>query len=338
VPPQRAPARRTAKPRATARPPPCTPIDPETLEPCPDPNAPVTAGAPPPRPAPAANIAIVTAHIRGVDPRGPNLMPVVTSAERTADMADIAEANINAYAKWHGYRMNVLRDPVDRDRPLAWSRYLAVLEMFEQGFEWVLYMDADALVANMSVTIEERVQPPPEAGCPEAPEVLVATLPAHVGGAAAAAAEETLSGGVMLFKNTPGVRELIYRLYQYRPALEDEYQDTAALMDLVTSGEYPFVCTLRGPHASWLQAYPHHTRTPGTYRPGDWIVHVAGGCAPWCRLVAQLTHVCAMHPDLAECRHAMTLHGWAPMPPFDAPHDVPTKSEKGHLSGWQRHP
>jgi len=84
---------------------------------------------------------------------------------------------------------------------------------------------------------------------------------------------------------------------------------------------------LRGPHASWHQAYPHHTRAPGTYRPHDCIMHFAGDCAPWCCMVARLTHVCAMSPKLTECRHAMTLHGWVPMPPFDMPHDVPKKSE-----------
>jgi len=275
------------------------------------PDQPITAGPPPPRPSPRPKIAVVTAHIRTVDPRGPQRLPVVTYSDKTADMADIAEANMQAYCDWHGYTLRVLRDPIDKDRPLAWSRYLAMLEMFDQGYDWVLYMDADALFANLSVTVEERLTPPPGSGCPAAPEMLVAAL--HI----KHDHEETLNGGVMLVQNTDNVRRLIRQLYDYTPALQEHYQDNAALMQVVRPGAFPFACLLYGEHANWLQSYPHHTQADGTYRPGDWIVHVAGGCAPWCRMVAQLVSVCAMHPRLRECQHAMTLHGWSPMSAYN---------------------
>lgn len=43
---------------------------------------------------------------------------------------------------------------MDPSRPTAWSKIAAVRAAFEQGFELVLCMDADALVMNPSVSVE----------------------------------------------------------------------------------------------------------------------------------------------------------------------------------------
>jgi hypothetical protein len=273
--------------------------------------------APPARVPGGLSIAVLTMYVRGEDPRGPNNQTqVVNYADKTADVGDLALRNMRAYCDYHGYDLLVIDRSLDPARPLVWSKLVALMR-YLPDYDWILYMDGDALFANFSITIEDRLRVPDGgAHCHRADgrvrpnEFLVA---GH------AVANDSLNSGVMLLQNTPRVMDLLLALYGTHSRTWRGLQDNRAVTMLLAPDTAPdIVCRLRGDYSRWLQSSVHTTAldAAGNYVPGDWIVHFAGPCAPWCRIAAQLTNLCATYPRLPECVTALTRIGWQPMSPY----------------------
>jgi len=73
-----------------------------------------------------------------------------------AAYADAALANKRAYADFHGYELVVAEAETTAARPAPWSK-LAALRAHLPKFDWLLYLDGDALVANPAVCLEGLV-------------------------------------------------------------------------------------------------------------------------------------------------------------------------------------
>ena len=265
---------------------------------------------PPPRVPPGLRVAIVTMHVRGDDPRGPNNRThVVNYADKTADITDLALANIERYSRYHGYDLLVIDRSLDLGRPLAWTKLVALMR-YLPDYDWLLYVDGDALFSNFAITIEDRIRAPEGARCDPGPDgELEFFVAAH-------AVNNTLNSGVMLMKNTPRVMDLLLTIYSNHSRTWMGLQDNRAVVNVLGGPVVPaFVCRLMGDYARWLQSSVHTTSLsmPGNYAPNDWIVHFAGGCAPWCRIAVQLVNMCATYPALPECETALTRTGWKPM-------------------------
>ena len=272
----------------------------------------VLRSAPPARPLPLARIAILTMAVRGEDPRGPRKTTrIVTYADKTADISDISLPNMQRYAAYHGYDLVVIQSTLDATRPLAWSKIRGMQKLLvEDGYDWVLWMDADALFSNYSRTVEAMIEESVSvAGCSPNSAFFVASN------------NNTLNSGVMLAQNTPGVVRLLADLYAvWRPTFQG-LQDNRAVIELLgrhAANVPEFVCRLWDAHAYLLQAYPHTTSVTAwaNYKPGVWIVHITGPCSPFCRITAELVELCATYPGLPECAAAMTLRDWRPMSPY----------------------
>jgi len=295
----------------------------------------VLDGPPPPKNPPGLKIAVLTMYVRGEDPRGPsNRTRIVNYSDKTADIADIALANFQAYCDFHGYDLLVVDHSLDASRPLVWSKLVAMIR-YLPDYDWLLYLDGDALFANYSVTIEERTRPPSGCNCTglvpvPTPRAAAGEPAAGVDGAtppsppepeffvAAHAINDTLNSGVLLMKNTPHVMNLLVSLYRNHSRTWNGLQDNRAVTNLLgtfRTAAPPFVCRLFGPWAHWLQSsvYTTDPKLPANFQPGDWIVHFAGPCFPWCRVAAQLVALCAAYPHLPECRTALTRAGWVPL-------------------------
>ena len=54
-----------------------------------------------------------------------------------------------------GYTLIVANDQVDPSRPAAWSKIPAVARAFDAGYSLVLCADADALIMNPALRVEE---------------------------------------------------------------------------------------------------------------------------------------------------------------------------------------
>lgn len=73
-------------------------------------------------------------------------------------MGDLVAQNHALYAHRHGYRYTMIPRMLDRHRPPAWSKVLAVQDRLESGeCEWVMWMDADVVIMNHSVLLEQSL-------------------------------------------------------------------------------------------------------------------------------------------------------------------------------------
>lgn len=70
-------------------------------------------------------------------------------------MSSVIE-NRQKYCSMHGYTLIVANNLVDRSRPAAWSKILAV-EKYIGNFDFVLYMDMDIVIMNMTKRLEDFI-------------------------------------------------------------------------------------------------------------------------------------------------------------------------------------
>ena len=74
------------------------------------------------------------------------------------DYALIAEANRAAYCKKNGYDVRITSGPLDEKRSPHWSTITNVLEILEEDkYDWVFKTDADALIKNFDIKIENLI-------------------------------------------------------------------------------------------------------------------------------------------------------------------------------------
>jgi hypothetical protein len=82
------------------------------------------------------------------------------SEARFAGMDQISDASIQnkrAYCEKHGYSLKIADGQmIDRSRPAAWSKVLALRHYLPQ-FDWVLFMDTDTLVMNPEIRVESLI-------------------------------------------------------------------------------------------------------------------------------------------------------------------------------------
>jgi len=85
------------------------------------------------------------------------ILMVFDEAMRHNEMTRLSVRNKRAYAARHGYEV-VVADPLllDRSRPPAWSKFLALRQHLER-FDFLMFMDVDTLVMNDEVKLEELV-------------------------------------------------------------------------------------------------------------------------------------------------------------------------------------
>jgi hypothetical protein len=252
-----------------------------------------------------------TMNIRGIDPRGPSGVNVVTYSSKLHDLGDIVLRNIEQYSARYDYTLVVQNTTLDPLRPVVWSKILGARKLLETH-DWVLVLDADVVVANMSTTIEMRLRQLTAAdGANAAPctadaEIIVAVMGSF-----------GLNAGVLLLRSTPRVVQFLDDVYTRFEFLTEWQQEQGAIkVELERRHNATWVCLLEGAHSRLLQVFPVNTsikeNLEHTYQRGDWLLHFAGSCRPWCRQLAQLAALCALRPQVAECATAMTLQGWQP--------------------------
>lgn len=62
-----------------------------------------------------------------------------------------------AYAEKHGYDWKEYWETLDESRPPPWSKILYILKTLEEGYDWVFWIDADAIIMNDSIELEKFI-------------------------------------------------------------------------------------------------------------------------------------------------------------------------------------
>jgi hypothetical protein len=71
-----------------------------------------------------------------------------------ARMAEVTNPSKRAYCERWGYDFACLEGTLDPDRPPAWSKVLFVRRLLDE-YDWVFWLDADALIMNPNVALED---------------------------------------------------------------------------------------------------------------------------------------------------------------------------------------
>lgn len=61
--------------------------------------------------------------------------------------------NNKAYAEKHGYDWRQYWGSLDESRPPAWSKILYILKALDKGYDWVYWIDADAVIMNHEIEL-----------------------------------------------------------------------------------------------------------------------------------------------------------------------------------------
>ena len=65
--------------------------------------------------------------------------------------------NRQEYARRHGYSIINAKSEVDKSKPVAWSKLIAVKKYLD-SFEYILYTDMDLIIMNMSYSLDDIIQ------------------------------------------------------------------------------------------------------------------------------------------------------------------------------------
>lgn len=111
--------------------------------------------------------------------------------------------NHQLYANKHGYRFQDGSSFIDTARPPAWSKIRAVQALFREECDWVLWLDADAVIMNSDIRIESFV--------PADPNIhLLVTYDRKF----------TYNSGAWLIRNSPWSRQFLETWWNQRDFVE----------------------------------------------------------------------------------------------------------------------
>jgi hypothetical protein len=135
------------------------------------------------------------------------------------DLLAISGITFEAYAALHGYDLRLSTRPLDHDRPPAWSKIALVRELLD-GYDEVLWIDADAIFLDISKDIAELVRPDKDLYLVE-----------HV--YEQDESWRSANTGVFLVRSTPWARRFLDRVWAAEQYIDHPWWENAAVLDLL---------------------------------------------------------------------------------------------------------
>lgn len=180
-----------------------------------------------------------------------------------SEVARITVPALYKYAIRHGYDIHEgFGVPVRRG--VVWDRY-AIMPENSLGADWLVHMDADVLITNHYIRLEELVA---EAGDAD---ILMASCVCEDN-------VRRLNDGVSFFRNTPATLALMNRVFNDPPHLNARYgQDV--LQRWYEEDAMPVKLKTERPKSfnSFLYTeYDMPETTTGHWTPGDFVLHLPG--------------------------------------------------------------
>jgi len=75
--------------------------------------------------------------------------------QNRSNFGDITSAAAKDYCVAYGYRFACYREVLDQNQSPHWSKLLALQQEFEKGEDWLLWLDADALIVQQRFRLED---------------------------------------------------------------------------------------------------------------------------------------------------------------------------------------
>lgn len=129
----------------------------------------------------------------------------------------LCEESVRHYAERYGYAVRIAKTPFMKDLPAQWQKIGAIRACFEAGYEWALWIDADAIFSDYGRDI----------GCErlDGAELLLTRYAVY------GEKGYVLNTGVMLLRNTPRVLEFLAYICGMQEYYSHIWAENAAMMD-----------------------------------------------------------------------------------------------------------
>jgi len=164
------------------------------------------------------------------------------------------------YQRQHGYANHlVTKAPKGFDRPLAWLKLLAVRDALLKGHEYVFFLDADALITNPSVKLEDLMAPLRATN-----KSMYLALEAHGG---------TMNTGSFFVRNHPRSLELLEWIWRQEAFIHHPCWEQEALLHLHNHDPEVRRRVLLTDNCNLFNSFPYGMRS---WRKGDFLIHFAG--------------------------------------------------------------
>lgn len=143
-----------------------------------------------------------------------------------AEVGNLCTATLKLYAKKYGYTLKVNPDLVMPERPASWYRLKYIPELFDQGFDFVFWVDADALFLRYDLDIGEVIEP--------GKDLYIARIPTPEGTRleGSSSNEPVPNAGVMLLRNCEWTRSFLEQVWSREEYLDHIWWENAAILDL----------------------------------------------------------------------------------------------------------
>ena len=183
------------------------------------------------------------------------------------------EKNREQYCSLHGYTLFFHKTPVN-DKPPAWSKLEIILNIFEkQAFDWVLWVDSDAVIKNKEIKVEELIDNDFD---------LILSKDGY-----------TYNSGVFLIRNTESSKKFLEECLAKEEFIGHPWEEQAAIVDFLENNKdlrvYALPQRLLNSYSEKPSLEGWYTQVSGksyywdknrgdlgTYREGDFIIHFAG--------------------------------------------------------------
>lgn len=216
----------------------------------------------------------------------------LAAGSKYIETVSIGFENKRNYAELHGYDFVLELRHLDKSRPIPWSK-IKIIERLLTDYDWVCWMDADAIVMNTAIRLEEIIDPNYHV-------MICQDL-----------AINAVNSGVLLVRNCPASYEFLKRIYNYTQFINHPWWEQQGIITDIKS------------HSTGVKVLPqrtmnafHHSLCGQNckYERGDFIMQFPG------------------MKDLNKMKHAMldqnkyVLHE-TPLSVIVGPHDYVTQSK-----------
>lgn len=176
-------------------------------------------------------------------------------------VANLTIPVIQEYADHHGYTVNIGENLPIR-RSIVWDRYKILRENLDQ-YDWVVHMDADVLITNLNIRLEEF--------CHDASNVVISMATTESG-------DRRMNDGVALFKKDWYTHFILDECFHAEQAGSIQCgQDKLEMLWLTRADNSTYHIERQKAINSFLYTeYGMPEATVGHWTEGDWCLHTPG--------------------------------------------------------------
>lgn len=131
------------------------------------------------------------------------------------DIGNLCRTSLEAYGKRHGYDVSITKG-IAAGRPASWNKIPTILSLFNKGYDFVLWVDADAVITNYKVPVTSIIQ--------QGKDLYMAPLCLAGGGCMP-------NFGIFLLRNCLWSRDLLNSLWNMERYTNHPWWENAALID-----------------------------------------------------------------------------------------------------------